>query len=109
MSTPTHHTHGTPAGASAEAGAHKVTYGQFFLIYLGLIGLTGLTVALAGIDLGKWILVTAMGIATAKTALVLNIFMHLKFEEPLFRWFVGVAILILGIFFALTFFDYAFH
>ena len=40
---------------------------------------------------------------------ILYIFMHLKFEEPLFRWLVGVAILILGIFFALTFFDYAFH
>lgn len=89
--------------------SHKVTYGQFFLIYLGLLALTGLTVALAGIDLGRWILLTAMGIAAAKTGLVLNIFMHLKFEDVLLKWFVGVAILILAIFFALTFFDYAFH
>lgn len=89
--------------------SHKVSYGQFFLIYLGLLALTGLTVALAGVDLGKWILLTAMGIATAKTALVLNIFMHLKFEDPLLKWFVGVALLILAIFFGLTFFDYAFH
>jgi cytochrome c oxidase subunit 4 len=109
MSTPTHGTHGTPDEASAQAGAHKVTYGQFFLIYLGLIALTGLTVALAGFDLGRWILLTAMGIASAKTALVLNIFMHLKFEDTLFRWFVLVAFVILAIFFGLTFFDYAFH
>ena len=72
-------------------------------------GPEGLTVALAGIDLGRWILVSALGIASVKTILVLNIFMHLKFEDSLFRWFVGVALLILGIFFALTFFDYAFH
>jgi len=104
MSTPLHE---LPDGH--EVHAHKVTYGQFFLIYLGLIALTGLTVALAGIDLGRWILVSALGIASVKTILVLNIFMHLKFEDSLFRWFVGVALLILGIFFALTFFDYAFH
>lgn len=104
MSTHSHETHG-----GHEAHAHKVTYGQFFLIYLGLIALTGLTVALAGFDLGRWILLTAMGIASVKTALVLNIFMHLKFEDSLFRWFALVAFVILAIFFALTFFDYAFH
>ena len=43
MSTHSHETH-------AEH-AHVVSYGRFFLIYLGLIALTGLTVALAGIDL----------------------------------------------------------
>jgi cytochrome c oxidase subunit 4 len=101
------HSHDTHTGHAAEA--HKVTYGQFFLIYLGLIALTGLTVALAGFDLGRWILLTAMAIASAKTALVLNIFMHLKFEDRLFRWFVLVAFVILAIFFTLTFFDYAFH
>lgn len=88
--------------------SHVVSYGRFFLIYLGLIALTGLTVALAGIDLGKWILVTALGIASTKTLLVLNIFMHLKFEDRLLRIFVGVAFLVLAIFFAFTFFDYGF-
>ena len=101
------HSHETPGGH--EAHAHKVTYGQFFLIYLGLIALTGLTVSLAGFDLGRWILLSAMGIASAKTLLVLNIFMHLKFEDKLFRWFALIAFVILAIFFTLTFFDYAFH
>ncbi len=87
---------------------HTVRYGQYVLIWLGLVGFTGLTVALAGIELGRWIIVTALGIAATKSLLVLNLFMHLKFEDRVFRLFVTVALAILLIFFTLTFFDYAF-
>jgi len=62
-----------------------------------------------GIDLGRWVIITALTIASIKTVLVLNIFMHLKFEDRTFRIFVGVAVLTLAIFIVLTFFDYAFH
>jgi cytochrome c oxidase subunit 4 len=87
---------------------HIVGYGTFVLIWLGLLAFTGITVALAGIDLGRWIIVTALVIAAIKSTLVLNIFMHLKFEDRLFRIFVAVALATLAIFFILTFFDYAF-
>ncbi len=93
---------------TGETTQHTVSYGQYVLVWLGLVGLTGLTVAMAGIDLGRWIIVTALVIAGTKSLLVLNIFMHLKFEDRLFRMFVLVAVLILLIFFTLTFFDYAF-
>jgi cytochrome c oxidase subunit IV len=89
--------------------AHGSSYGQFVLIWLGLLALTGITVALAGVNLGRWLIVSALTIASIKTALVLNIFMHLKFEDRMFRVFVFVAVLTLTIFFVLTFFDYAFH
>jgi cytochrome c oxidase subunit 4 len=88
---------------------HGSSYGQLLLIWFGLLALTGLTVALAGINLGRWIILTALTIASIKTLLVLNVFMHLKFEEKVFRIFVGVAVLTLTIFVVLTFFDYAFH
>jgi cytochrome c oxidase subunit 4 len=88
---------------------HGSGYGQLLLIWFGLLALTGLTVAFAGIDLGRWIILTALTIASIKTLLVLNVFMHLKFEEKVFRVFVGVAVLTLTIFLVLTFFDYAFH
>jgi cytochrome c oxidase subunit 4 len=88
---------------------HVISYGQYVLIWLGLLALTGLTVALAGIDLGRWVVVTALVIACTKSALVLNHFMHLKDEEKMFRWFVAVSLSTLAIFFVLTFFDYAFH
>lgn len=88
---------------------HVVSYGQYVLIWLGLLALTGITVALAGIDLGRWVIVTALVIAAIKSTLVLNIFMHLKFEHRMFRWFVVIALATLAIFFILLFFDYAFH
>jgi len=89
--------------------AHVISYGRYLLIWLGLLSLTGITVALSGLDLGRWIIITAMTIAAIKTLLVVNIFMHLKFEDRMFRVFVLVAIVTLLIFIVLTFFDYAFR
>jgi cytochrome c oxidase subunit 4 len=104
--------HDTPPAtghAHGGEGHHIVGLGTYVLIWLGLLALTGLTVALAGIHLGRWVIVTALAIASIKSALVLGTFMHLKFEERTFRVFVGVALLTLLIFIVLTFFDYAFH
>jgi cytochrome c oxidase subunit IV len=92
-----------------HAAGHSPSPASLLLVYVGLLALTGLTVALAGVDLGRWIIISALGIASAKTVMVLNTFMHLKYEDRLFRVFVGVAVLTLTIFFVLTFFDYAFH
>ena len=41
--------------------------------------------------------------------LVLNIFMHLKYENRLFKLFVAIAMITFVIFISLTFFDYAFR
>ncbi|MBM4162234.1 MAG: cytochrome-c oxidase [Ignavibacteria bacterium] len=90
-------------------GTHVISYGRYLLIWLGLLSLTGITVALSGLDLGQWIIITAMTIASIKTLLVANIFMHLKFEDRMFRVFVLVAVVTLLIFIVLTFFDYAFR
>jgi len=87
---------------------HAISYASYLLIWLGLISLTAVTVAVAGIDLGRWVILTALGIASIKTLLVVAIFMHLKFEDRVFRVFLGVALLTLAIFIVLTFFDYAF-
>jgi cytochrome c oxidase subunit 4 len=100
--------HPNDASPQHTAG-HGPSPAALLLVYAGLLALTGLTVALAGVDLGRWILISALGIASVKTVMVLNTFMHLKYEDRLFRVFVGVAVLTLTIFFVLTFFDYAFH
>ena len=88
---------------------HVVSYGSSILIWIGLLSLTGITVALAGINLGRWVIITALTIASIKTTLVLSVFMHLKFEDRVFRLFALVAGITLAIFIVLTFFDYAFH
>jgi cytochrome c oxidase subunit 4 len=87
---------------------HSVSYGRLILIWLGLIAFTGITVTLAGIDIGRWVIITSLVIASIKSTLVLNVFMHLKFEDKVFKLFVLVAIATLAIFIGLTFFDYAF-
>jgi cytochrome c oxidase subunit 4 len=93
----------------SETMHSDVGYGQYILIWLGLLALTCATVALAGIDLGKWVIITALVIASIKSLLVLNIFMHLKSEDRVFTLFVILAVTTLAIFIGLTFFDYAFH
>lgn len=87
---------------------HSVSYGQFILLWLGLLALTGMTVSLAGIDLGRWVIVTALVIASIKSTLVMGTFMHLRFEDRIFKVFVAVALVTFVIFISLTFFDYAF-
>lgn len=89
--------------------AHGPTVGSLLLVYSGLLALTALTVALAGVDLGRWVIISALGIASAKTIMVANTFMHLKSEDRILRVFVGVALLTLAIFIGMTFFDYAFQ
>ena len=85
------------------------TYGRYVLIWLGLVALTALTVALAGIDLGRWVILTALTIASIKSVLVLFNFMHLRTEDRIFKVFVAASVVTLAIFIGLTFFDYAFR
>jgi cytochrome c oxidase subunit IV len=87
----------------------QVSYSRYVLTWLGLLAFTCATVVLSGIELGRWVVVTALTIAGIKSLLVLNIFMHLKFEERVFRIFVSVAFFTFLIFILMTFADYAFY
>ncbi|MBM4168753.1 MAG: cytochrome-c oxidase [Ignavibacteria bacterium] len=88
--------------------AHVIGYGTYILVWLGLLSFTGITVAVAGMDLQFYNIAIALIIATVKAIMVMTIFMHLKFEDRVFRIFATVAILTLLIFLVLTFFDYSF-
>ncbi|MBU2444745.1 MAG: cytochrome C oxidase subunit IV family protein [Bacteroidetes bacterium] len=91
-----------------ENKTHVVGYGTYVLVWLALVSFTGITVAITGIDLGSFTIATALLIAAVKSILVLTIFMHLRFEDRVFRIFVFVAFLTLAIFIGLTFIDYSF-
>ncbi len=88
---------------------HTINYGTYILIWFALIVLTGLTVAVAGTNLGGFSVWTAILIAAIKTTLVLMVFMHLKYERPLFRWMVLVVIVAITIFIVFTFFDVSYR
>ncbi len=89
---------------------HKVHisgYGTNICVFLGLVVLTGLTVAAAGVNLGSLNLVIAMGIATIKASLVVSYFMHVKFEKPGLQFIVVGSIVFMTLVFAEAFLDFA--
>jgi len=88
---------------------HSHSYAIYILVWLALMALTAVTVAVAGMDIGRFTVATALVIAAFKAYLVLSIFMHLRSETKTFVVFVIVAILFLGISFVLLFSDYSFH
>lgn len=77
----------------------------YVLSWVALVILTAVTVTVAGMRLGKLSVFTAVVIAAVKATVVLFFFMHLKYEKPLFRTMVCIALGVLVIFIGLTFTD----
>lgn len=81
-----------------DDGHHDVPY---FKIYVALIIL--FLISVAGPEVGeatglRWItLITAFGIALVKARLVINNFMHLKWEKRLMKWMLTASLIMLGI------------
>jgi len=88
---------------------HSHGYGIYVVVWLGLLALTGLTVAVAGINIGGFTVFTALIIASVKAYLVLAIFMHLRSESKMFTVFALVAAFFLIISFILLFSDYSYQ
>lgn len=84
---------------------HIVGFGTYVLVWAALIMLTALTVAVAGINLSRLSVATAVLVAAVKTSLVLWIFMHLKYEDKVFKWMFLAVVITLAIFMLLTFSD----
>ncbi|MFQ5963593.1 MAG: cytochrome C oxidase subunit IV family protein [Candidatus Scalinduaceae bacterium] len=84
---------------------HIVSYKVIVIIWLVLLVLTGVTVTVSYVDLGALNIWVALGIASTKSALIISFFMHMKYERPIFKLFLLVALCILAIFIGFTFFD----
>ena len=85
---------------------HEPTgFDVYVLTWVALLILTAITVTVAGMHLGKLSVLTAVVIAAVKASIVLNIFMHLKYESKLLKIFVFVTIAVLTVFIGLTFTD----
>lgn len=89
---------------SAQSG-HIVSYKLFALVWVVLLILTGVTVAVAQVDLGPLNIWVALTIASMKSGLVVAFFMHMKYEQPLFKICLVTALVILAIFIGFTFLD----
>jgi cytochrome c oxidase subunit 4 len=89
----------------SEQHEHIVPYRTFAIVWGILLVLTGLTVWVAQYNLGALNIWVALGIASLKSGLVIAFFMHMKYEQPVFKICLLAALAILAIFIGFTFFD----
>lgn len=84
---------------------HIVGTRVFIAVWASLIALTALTVTVAELHLGRFSTLTALLIASVKAGLVLWHFMHLKYEQRLFKALLLMPIITLAVVLGLTFLD----
>ena len=92
MSAPDHH--------------HVVPLKIYYAIFATLLVLTGVTVAVAYVDLGPLNTVVALVIACFKAMIVVLYFMHVKYSTRLIKLTVIAGLYWMGILLALTLSDY---
>jgi cytochrome c oxidase subunit 4 len=92
-----------------EKNNHHIGYGTYVLVWIALLAFTSITVTIAGVSLGRYTLLVALFIAAIKSALVINIFMHIKFDEKIFKVFLLLSGFTLLVIFILTFFDFLYR
>lgn len=83
-----------------------IPFRVYFLVWIALVTLTGLTVGAHFADMGHVAILTAIIIATLKVTLVMLYFMHLRFASPVLIAMVVFVLLNYAIFVSLTFTDY---
>jgi cytochrome c oxidase subunit 4 len=84
----------------------KVTgYGTNILIWAALVALTGATIIVSGLDLGKYSIIGNFLIASLKAGLVLYIFMHMKYESIIIKLMLAVVLITMTSILLLTFMD----
>jgi cytochrome c oxidase subunit 4 len=66
-------------------------------------------VAVTQIELTKWSTAVALMLASAKSVFILAIFMHLKFDQKMFRVMTALIFLLFAAVIIVTFLDYAFR
>ena len=85
---------------------HLVPTKIYYAIFATLLALTGITVAVAYVDLGPLNTVAALAIAGFKAMIVVLYFMHVKYSTRLVKLTVVVGLYWMGILMALTLSDY---
>jgi cytochrome c oxidase subunit IV len=86
---------------------HIMSSKFYYTIWIALLGLTGITAAVAFVDLGPLNVVVALVIATVKALLVVLFFMHVKYtSEKLTKIVIVSAIFWLFLLLALSMADY---
>jgi cytochrome c oxidase subunit 4 len=88
---------------------HIVPYRTYGLILVLLLVLTGTSVAVTQIELTRGAMLVALLLASTKSAIVLAIFMHLKFDQRVYKVMAVFVVMVIIAVIVLTFFDYGFR
>jgi len=88
---------------------HIVPYKLHFLVLIGLLIMTAISVAATQIQLGPLTVAVALLLATIKASLVLTFFMHLKFDNRFYALMAVGVIILIGIVIFITFLDYLYR
>lgn len=75
-----------------ETKAHIVGYPVLIAVWAALLGLTWLTVGLSGTGMGSFVIIAPFLIASVKAFLVVDYFMHLKYESGFFKYILLVVL-----------------
>jgi cytochrome c oxidase subunit 4 len=86
--------------------AHVVPIRLYAAVFALLLALTGITTAVAFMNLGPLNNVIMLAIAVTKATLVMLYFMHLRYSTRLTRMIAAAGVLWLGFIVALTMGDY---
>ncbi len=86
-----------------------LSYRSYFLVFLGLVALLFLSILATRIDVGINLVAVAMIISLLQAALVLSIYMHLRFTSRMYTVMVAVVILVYLSVIVITFLDYLFR
>jgi cytochrome c oxidase subunit 4 len=92
-----------------EEHHHITSYKTIIGVLALLIVFTLLSVAITQIELSKWATVAALLIAGVKSTFVLLIFMHLKFDQKIFKIMAVLIIALLAVVIFVTMLDYLFR
>jgi cytochrome c oxidase subunit IV len=93
----------------SQEKVHIVPFRVHIIVLLALICLTLISVEITRIDLGTLTVTAALFIASIKGALVLTYFMHLKFDNSIYRIMLIGVVLLIGVVIFVTFLDYLYR
>lgn len=93
----------------SKENVHIVPFRVHLIVLAALISLTMISVEITRIELGTLTVTAALFIAGIKGALVLTYFMHLKFDNSIYRIMLIGVVLLIGVVIFVTFLDYLYR
>ena len=93
----------------SEEKHHVTSYKTYLGILAILITLTLLSVAITQIELSRWAAAAALLLAGIKSTFVLLIFMHLKFDQRMFKVMAGLILALVIVVIIFTMLDFLFR